>query len=251
MAYKGSKGTVEFFDDFHENNIATTTAAGVRWLNSSDAGNTAFAVTPALLGMVAQAATDATDDDMCEIAHAVLGWSGQNGQLGMETRVRVSVGAIGSIAFTVGFNDDALEDSNTLPVELATATFTSNAASFAGVVFDADATNQDFHVFWVDDTVNSSEALADLRMTASLPVISRWYVITVVLDDRGTGLGLRGTFTVEDEISGLFSQKVFNTSLDRDALLTPHIAFENRAGVAHTFNVDYVKCWMSRPSPIT
>jgi hypothetical protein len=224
-----------------ETNIGTSaTTAGVKWMNSSDAGNTAFAITDGADGPQAIGATDATDDDMCEISHRALSWSVQNGTLEMETRVQVSVGAVGSIAFTVGFNDDQLEDSNTLPVELATATFTSNASSFVGIVYDADATNQNVHAFWVDDDNDANETLANLRFVGMTPVLAKYLGIRIALKDRGSGLGVRAEITVVDESTGRFMQKTFNTSLDRDALLAPHIAFENRAGVAHTFVIDYI-----------
>lgn len=237
----------EIYEDWTgPTNIGTSaTTAGVTWMNSSDGGNTAFVITDDAEGPVAQGATDGTDDDMCELAHRALSWSVQNGQLTMETRVRVTVGAVASVALSVGFNDDQLEDSNTLPAELATATWTSNAASFVGVVFDPDATNANFHAFWVDDDNDSTEALADLRMVGLAPVLDKWFGVKIVLNDRGSGKGARAEFTVCEESTGRTVQKVFTTNLDRDVLLAPHIAFENRAGVAHTVQIDYIHVMQS------
>ena len=240
------KAYKEIFEDWSTENIATSAADGVRWLATSDAGNTAFAITADAAGPIAQAATDTTDDDMCEIAHSLLAWSVQNGDLLLETRVRVAVGGVDDIAFTVGFNDDALEDSNTLPVELATATFTSNATTFIGVVYDIDATNDDVHAFWVDDDADTTEALADLRFTGMAPVADKWFGVQVHLVDRGSGKGPQATITVVEESTGKQAAKTFNTTVDRDALLTPHIAFENRAAVAHTFDIDYILVRQSR-----
>ena len=243
-----SRHDKELYEDWTDGtNIGTSaTSAGIKWLNSSDTGNTAFVHKVDAEGMVAEAATDATDDDMCEIAHHYLTWSVQNGKLELETRCRITVGAVASVAISVGFNDDELEDSNTLPAELATATWTSNAAAFAGVVFDPDATNANFHAFWVDDDNDSTEALADLRMTGLAPVLDKWFGVKIVLTDRGSGKGALGEFTVVEESTGRMVQKRFNTNLDRDVLLTPHIAFENRAGVAHTFQIDYIHVKQSR-----
>ena len=231
-------------EDWTTDNISTAAADGIRWLNSSDTGNTAFVRTAAAGLLTATAATDATDDDMCELAHDTLVWSPINGVLGMQTRVRCT--SIGDVAMTIGFNDDALEDSNTLPVELATATFTSNAATFVGVVYDVDATNDEFHVFWVDDDADTSEAIADLR-TKVAPGTSQWMTVSVALYDRGSGNGVRAEIDVFNESTGAHYNKAFNTNVDRDALLTPHIAFENRAGVAHTFDIGYIDVWMARP----
>lgn len=241
------KAYKEIYEDFTEQtNIGTASAAGVRWWNSSDTGNTAFIETATADGPVARALTDTTDNDMCELAHGTLGWSVQNGELGMEARMRVTVGGVDDVAVNFGFNDDILEDSNTLPMELATTTFTSNADTWVGMVYDPDADNDDVHCMWTDDTVDASEAIADLRMTNAVPVDNEWFGMQVRLSDRGSGRGVRAEFTFVEESTGRRFQKQFNTNVDRDALLTPHIAFENRAGVAHTFDIDYIKVWQSR-----
>ena len=230
-------------------NIGTSaTTAGVAWMNSSDAGNTAFAITDTADGPIARGATDATDDDMCEISHRALAWSVQNGDLLMRTRVRVSSGTIASIALTVGFNDDQLEDSNTLPVELATTTFTSNASTFIGVVYDADATNQDFHAFWVDDDADTTQAIGNLRFTGIAPVANKWFGVEVLLSDAGSGNGVEAVITVSEESTGAQAEKRFHATVDRDALLVPHIAFENRAGSAHQVDIDNIYVRMSRPT---
>lgn len=237
----------EVYEDWTgADNISTAVADGIRWLNSSDGSNTAFAIVAEAAGPICQAATDSTDDDMCEIGYHLLTWSAQNGHLLLETRVRVSVGGVDDIAFTVGFNDDVLEDSNTLPVELSTTTFTSNAGTFIGVVYDPDADNDDVHAFWVDDDADTSEAIADLRFTGIAPLDDEWFGVSIQLQDRGSGKGPQATITVVEESTGRAATKVFNTTVDRDALLTPHIAFENRAGVAHTFDIDYIWVRQSR-----
>ena len=228
-------------------NIGTSaTTAGVTWMNSSDTGNTAFVITDAATGPVARAATDTTDDDMCEIAHRSLAWSVQNGQLMMETRCRVTTGGVGDIAFTIGFNDDQLEDSNTLPAELATATWTSNATTFIGVVYDIDATNDDFHAFWVDDDADAATALANLRFDGLAPVADEWFGVRIVLTDAGSGNQAIAEITVSEESTGKHATKRFTATVDRDALLVPHIAFENRAAAAHTFEIDYIEARQSR-----
>ena len=253
-----SKAYKEIWEDWTgADNISTAVADGIMWLNTSDAGNTAFAIVADNQGTIVQGATDATDDDMMEIGHQLLAWSAQHGELYMEARVKVSVGAIASVAFNVGFNDDVLEDSNTLPVELATTTFTSNSSTWVGALFDADATNQDVHAFFVDDDGDTTTPIADLRMTGLTPVLNEWLTIavrltanppaTVTQGEAGTAGGsVVAEIDVVEESTGRYVQKRFTTSIDRNALLTPHIAFENRAGTAHTFEIDYICVRMSR-----
>ena len=237
-----SRSNKEIFEDWTgATNIGTSaTAAGITWMNSSDTGNTAFVITDTAQGPLARSLTDTTDDDMCEIAHRALTWSAQNGRMELETRVRVNVGAVASVAFSVGFNDDQLEDSNTLPVELATATFTSNATTFCGVLFDPDATNADFHGFWVDDDADAGQTLAALRFTGIGPVLTAWVGVKVVVDEAGSGVGCNLELSVAEENTGKYGQKNFTLTVDRDALLVPHIAYENRGSTAHTFDIDYI-----------
>src|SRR3990167_570026 len=103
------KGYKEYYTDFSGATIigTSTTAAGIELVNSSDSGNTAFVETVHANGPIARAATDATDDDMCELAHRSLSWSVQNGMLSFETRCRLD--DVTNVAFNIGFNDDALE----------------------------------------------------------------------------------------------------------------------------------------------
>lgn len=241
------RGYKELYEDWTgADNISTAVADGILWLNTSDGGNTAFAIVADVQGPICQGATDATDDDMMEIGYHLLTWSVQNGELYMETRVKCSVGAVSSCALNIGFNDDVLEDSNTLPMELSTTTFTSNAATWVGVVYDPDATNDDFHVMWVDDDNDSTTAIANLRMVGVAPVLDEWFGVAIRLTDAGSGNGAILEVTVVEESTGKVAQKRYASTIDRDALLTPHIAFENHGGVAHTVEIDYILVRQSR-----
>jgi len=240
------KAYKEIYEDWTgPDNIGTSVADGLRWLNSSDGGNTAFAIVADAQGPIVQGATDNTDNDMMEIAYHLLAWSAQHGECGMEVRMKV-VADVDSVAVNVGFTDDVLEDSNTLPVELATTTWTTNASTWVGVVYDIDATNDNFHAMWVNGDSDAAEAIADLRFNDMTPVNDKWFCISVKLNDRGSGRGVRAEFTVVEESTGKIAQKTFDTNVARDTLLTPHIGFENRAGTAHTVEIDYIAVWQSR-----
>lgn len=237
----------ERFEDWTgPENIATSVADGVGWLSTADTGGTVFIVVADAQGPIAQGALDGDDNDMMELAHHMVTWSAQHGELYGEWRVKVSVGAIADVALNVGFNDDALEDSNTLPVELSTTTFTSNAASFVGVVFDADATNDDFHAFAVDDDADISKAIADLRFSGIAPVLDEWFGVAIRITDAGSGNRAIVEINVCEESTGRYAQKRFTDVIDRDVLLTPYFGVENRAGTAHTAEVDYIYVRQSR-----
>ena len=233
-----SRGMVELFDDF----LLTD---NIDWNSSSDTGGTCAVVAAGTAHLSGRwrLVTDGTDDDMSEGPNSGLCFQVQDGgPLIVEHRLVIETGAVASVAINHGFNDDELDDSNTLPVELATVTFTSNAATFVGMVFDPDATNDDWHAFWVDDDTDSSSAIADLRFTGSTPTADEFVTLRTVLHDRGTGLGARGEFFIWDQnfSPAKFFNKVFSTSVDRDAVLCSYVSMENRAAVAHTVDVDYV-----------
>ena len=253
------KGYKELYEDWTgADAISTAVADGVVWLTAVTNGDTAFRIVADAQGPILQGLTDGTDNDYVTIAYHLLTWSVQHGELYMETRAKISVGAVASVAINIGFNDDVVEDSATLPVELSTVTFTANAAEFIGVVFDPDATNDDWHVTWVDDTVlNGGQAIANLRMTGVAPVLDEWFGVSMKLSANPPATvaqGAAGTaggsvvadITVVEESTGLRASKRFTTTIDREALLTPWIGFENRAGVAHTMEVDYVYVRQSR-----
>lgn len=237
----------ELFEDWTgADNIGTAVADGLLWLNSSDGGNTAFAIVADSQGPIVQGATDGTDDDMIELGYHLLTWSAQHGELYMEARVKISVGAVASGSFTVGFNDDVLEDSNAMPVTLSGTTFTSNATTFIGVVYDGAATNADAHAFWVDDDADASVAISALRFVGVAPILDEWFGVAIRLTDAGSGNQVIAEISVAEESTGKYAQRRFSATIDRDALLTPHISMQNSGAVAHTFEIDYVYARQSR-----
>ncbi len=224
-------------------NLATSAADGVRWFISSDAG-TAPAITATADGNICRGTGALTAADLQEVCFKDLAFSAQNGELLLETRLRLDV--ITTVAFNIGFNDDVLDASNTLPAELSGTTWTSNAATFVGVVFDTDATNDNVHVFWVNGDSDTTEAIADLRMTGMAPVANQWLGVSVRLTDRGSGLSPRLTVEVVEESTGKHIKKSFNTNLTRTTMLTPYFGMESRGTIAHQWDLDYIQVRASR-----
>lgn len=243
MPVDTTRGMWEKLEDFYHDNINTSAANGVEWLTSTDGGGTAFAVDlTAATGGVATSVTAAAAE-LSEIGHEAFVVVPQHGFMYME--VRCQIDAITTVAVNIGFNDDALEDSNTLPVELSGTTFTSNAATFVGFVFDTDATNDDWHAFWVDDDNDTSTAIASLRYTGVAWKAAAYWTFRVELQDQGSGNPLRAVLSITND-SGTMFQKTVTTNLDRDASLTPYVAQEGRATVNRTLTVDYIAFGGSR-----
>ena len=224
-------------------NVATSAADGVSWFYTSDAG-TAPAITATAAGNILRTTQSASAGNMQEVCFKDLAFTVQNGELMLETRIRTSL--IASLAINVGFNDDVLEASNTLPAELSGTTWTTNAATFAGVAYDTDATNHDFHVMWVNGDTDSTEAIADLRMSGMAPVIDQWFGVNVRLTDRGAGRGARMTVEMVEESTGKHFKKSFDTNVARDTALTVYIGTESRGTGAPVWDVDYIYVRQSR-----
>ena len=245
MANSGSVGVITDLENWLTDNIGTSGADGIKWVNSSDGGDTAFAraAATANLPLHVAGATAATNNNLIELCSDLLHVYGQNGWHMLEVLFKIDVAT--DIAINIGFNDDSLDAGNTLPVELSTATWTTTASTFVGLAFDVNATNDDWHCMWTDDDSDTSEALADLRLKGASLTAAKWCMARVELQDRGSGKGLRATFTISQD--GKSFEKVFDTSVDRDVALCPYIGFEARATTAHNVYIAYVKQAWSIP----
>ncbi len=231
MANVGSIGKTRYVEDWLTDNISTTSADGICWVNSSDTSDTAFARAAAAgKGLHCTGALTTTDNNLIELCHDTAYVFGQDGCHSIE--VLMMLDDVTNVAFNIGFNDDSLDASNSLPAELATATWTTNAATFVGLVYDVDATNDDLHCMWVDDDNDSAETLANLRMNGMAPANSTWCSYRVEIQDRGSGNGVRAIFTFTDSY-GRSCEKTFDTTVDRDCALVPYIGVENRSASAH------------------
>ena len=237
MANSGSIGTIEYCENFLIDHINTSAGNGVGWVTAVAGGATAFVrAVAAAQGIHAYGILSAADDDLLELCGDEIFVYGQQGYNMIEVLFQASV--VSALAFNIGFNDDSLEASP-LPIELSGTTWTTNATDSIMLVLDQDATNYDVHCMWVDDGSDASDAIADLRMKGATLAADKWAMVRLELQDRGSGKGLRATFTFAQD--GKTFQKEFNTSLDRDIGLVPYIGFETRAATASNIRIKYVK----------
>lgn len=241
MANSGSLGQTEYTATFVGNEISSTgagTVGGYAWVTTATTTTNCFAQAVAAgRGYHATGNTPATDDHNLQLCGNSLGIYGQHGYSMVEVLFQLDVAT--DIAINVGFNDEVLETTGGIPIELATTTWTTNAATALMLVYDVDATNDDWHCMWVDDNNDASETLANLRMSGSTLAASKWVMARVEMQDRGSGYGVRATFTIAQD--GKTWSKEFDTSVDRDCALTPYFGIESRAGTAHNAYVKYVK----------
>lgn len=237
MATDTSRGYDLFFDDFHGDTIADELAT------SSDTG-TITVGTPTDASCLRMDNSNDGNNDMCEVDIGAVYFRAQDGHCWMEARFRIE--AATTVAVNVGFNDETLEDANTLPAELSTATFTVNAGTWIGFVADTNATNDYYHAYWIDDSVGSSTAIATLKSTVPIAAL-KWTTARIDLWDNGSGNQVRAEFMISDE-DGHSWQYVNNSTIDRDCALTPHVAIENRTTTGRYLDLDYLEAGKSRVS---
>lgn len=237
MATDTTKGTIRVMQEFDQDNIHTGSANGVSWHVTLDNSGTLAPVASAELQ--AASVTGGADNNMNELAYEYLSWRAQDGFMSAELRVDMTSITLAAVSF--GFNDDVLEDSNTLPVELCGTTFTSNAGTFIGFIYDPDATNDNWHAFMVDDCNDTTMAIACLN-TGVAPVADTANTLKVVVYDQGACNQTRAEFYIDGKL-----EVEMASAIDRDILMTPHFGHENRVGCAATANLHYIEVKKSRP----
>jgi len=244
MANVGKTGVIKYTENFATINLGTglagipagsitsgqgTDTYGLGWIQNICTGNTAFARTfSATKGLHWAGSLDATDNDRVEIMSDQLMFYAQAGFIAVDCLLQLD--NAGSMEVAFGFNSTNTGSASTLPVELNTTTWASTGSTFVGLVDDFDATNFEWHCFWVDDDVDTTESLANLRMQGASLVADKWCYLRVELQDRGSGNGARATFHVEQD--GKTFEKVFNTTVDRDAGLCWYLGIQNKSATA-------------------
>ncbi len=229
MANSGSLGIVKFVDTFATDTNHTSAANGVGWLYLSDSDTDWVRAVAAGKGLHMYT-TIATTSHLSELCSDTLLFAAQEGYCMVECMLMLS--SVADISFNFGFNDDVLDSSNLLPATLSTATWTSNAATFCGLVYDTNATNDEVHCFWVDGNSDTSTALADLRMNGAAPVVNKWMYLRCELQDRGSGYGARATFHFEQ--NGKTFEKTFDTSITRSTPLCWYLGIYSLATATKT-----------------
>jgi len=232
MGSVGEYGLIKDAETFLTENIASSAADGVKWFSAGDAGDTMFAISgSAALGIHAAGALAATANNLLEFNSALTYLYAQTGHIAIETQFRMDAATY--VAINFGLNDDCLETSNTLPVELSTATWTANAGTYVGLALDTDATYDDFHCYWVNGTVGCATLSSTIiqgksqRLSGMSLAADRWYSLRVELQDRGSGYGARANFTVSDG-TGKSASRTFDTTIARDTALCYYLGIEQR-----------------------
>ncbi len=230
MANAGSKGITRYEETFAADNIGASQGDGLAWLQTNDAGTAFVRAVAAGKGLHVTGATSTGGANRHEFLSDSLMFTGQEGHSSVE--ILLQLGAVTDVSFNFGFFDAVTGANNILPASITTTTITGQAADgFLGIIYDSNADNDELHVSWENGGVQTTTAIADLRMVGMAPTASKWLFMKVEMQDRGSGKGVRATFLAIDH-NGRSVEKVFNTSVDRDLPLNYYLGVINRTTTA-------------------
>ena len=229
MANAGSKGITRYEETFAVDTIGSA-GNGVAWLETNDAGTAFVRAVAAGKGLHVAGATSTGGANRHEFLSDSFMFTGQEGHSSVE--ILLQLGAVTDVSFNFGVFDAVTGANNILPASLSGTTITGQATDgFLGIIYDSNADNDELHVSWENGGVQTTTAIADLRMVGMAPTASKWLFMKVEMQDRGSGKGVRATFLAVDH-NGRSVEKVFNTSVDRDLPLNYYLGVINRTTTA-------------------
>lgn len=220
-------GIDTFFDNFYGAALRGE-VAGV----TENSGTAAIVVGQE--GGVAGLVTGATSTNR-SLINMGLNWKAGSGSMYFETRVK-SVTAITTRALFIGFTDTvAIEN----PIQLATATVTSNASDAVGFLYDTAATTAKWFMAGVKGDVDTAFSAVNLDNVQQAPVADEWQTFGVELNSDGVAVLYFG----RDNGSkyGLREVGRIANAVTPTVLLTPIVCVETRTTAAKTAYVDYFK----------
>ena len=229
MANMGSRGITRYEETFAADNIGSA-GNGVAWLETNDAGTAFGRAVAAGKGLHVFGATSTGGANRHEFLSDKFMFTGQEGHSSVE--ILLQLGAVTDVAFNFGFFDAVTGANSILPAKIDSGAITGQVADgFIGFLYDSNATNAELHCFWANGGVDTTTAIADLRMVGLAPIASKWLYMKVEMQDRGSGKGVRATFLVADS-NGRSAEKFFDTSVDRDLPLCYYLGVINRTTTA-------------------
>ncbi len=221
MATNTGFGKVKYFNDFSMVALDTT--------NDVNAVGTTATIAYNAQNNGAVRLTSHTDSGDTAQIRGALSWNASKGICTMEARV-TQVTALTLRSFFIGWTDDATTEE--IPINLATATFTGNAANSVGFVFNTAATDgSSIYAAGSKASVTSNDD-TDVAIAA----VGTWQTFRVDVDIDGNAV-----FSIDGkEVSRLANAITANTDI------TWCVCHTTRTTAASSADVDYVYAEGSR-----
>ena len=220
---------VQFFDDFLagaiEGRISSTGGSGANT-------QAATVVAGSLNGTITLTTSDADDTHAANSTNLTLDdLNFQAGNGGMTMEARIAVDDITAVAIFVGFTD-VISTTVELPIFLNAADLDSDAANACGVIFDTDATTDEWCHGGVKANTDTTPAFS-----GTAPVNDTYVIVRVEVSAAGA---------VQGFINGTAIGAAVADAVTTTTPLTPCIVVSNRSAAQRVLTVDYIYAQQSR-----
>jgi hypothetical protein len=205
------------------------------WSTTAGAGTAtevATTVAGSLNGLVTMksASDDGTNAQNSTLLTGInLGFKANQGGLAIEARLKVD--EITAVAIFVGFTD-TISTTVELPIFLAAADLDSDATDACGIIFDTDATTDEWCHGGVKAGTDTTPAFS-----GSAPVADTFVVLRVEVSAAGA---------VQGFINGTAIGAAVANAVTATTALTPCVAISNRGAAQRVLTLDYIRVEQNR-----
>ena len=225
--YQSEFGELKVFEDFLGVNPDATWAVGgfdIGAVSVTSVNEGSIETTVDESGGVIAITTDTADNDNAALYVGVFQPS--KGPIVMEARVKMASASTSSLF--IGFAETLAKDTPVMPAEFATTTMTHNPGGHVGLVWDIDATTDDWRAAFGDGSAATGSN--DATRANSALVADTWDIVRVEIDPDGVGR----TYLNGKLVASSVTAAVTPADLFHAVVLT-----ENRTAAANVMEVDY------------
>ena len=223
------------FEDFYGTWAIGDAGPADTWSTTAGAGTGNAAATTVAASINGEVTIKSASDDGTHAQNASLltginlGFKANQGGLAIEARLKVD--AITDVYVGVGFTD-TISTTVELPIFLNAADLDSDATDACGVIFDTDATTDQWCHGGVKNGVDTTPAFS-----GSAPAADTYVIVRVEVSAAGA---------VQGFINGTAIGAAVANAVTATTALTPFIAVANRGAAQRVLTLDYVKVEQNR-----
>ena len=227
--YRPSTGKFVLFDDFYGTWAIGDAGPADTWSSTAGSGTATEVATTVANSLNGEVTMKSSTNDGANSANTTmltginLGWKANQGGLTMEARLKVD--AVTVVAIFVGFTD-TISTTVELPIFLNAADLDSDATDACGVIFDTDATTDQWCHGGVKAGTDTTPAFS-----GTAPAAATYVTVRVEVSAAGAVQGFINGKPIGDPIAN---------AVTITTALTPCIAVSSRSAAARILTLDYV-----------
>lgn len=199
------------------------------WSTTAGSGTGTEVATTVANSLCGEVTMKSSTDDGANSANTTLitginlGWKANQGGLMMEARLKVD--AVTAVAIFVGFTD-TISTTVELPIFMNAGDIDSDATDACGVVFDTDATTDQ----WVQGGVKANTDTTPVY-SGSAPVAATYVIVRVEVSSAGAVQGFINGKAIGDPVAN---------AVTVTTALTPCVAVSSRSAAQRIMTIDYI-----------